>query len=337
MRRVMKTLLLIPALLLSASVSLAQSLPQMPPVQSLEPMMLDLIRKEFALSKDAPIARVISEESTRQNGRDVVRIVLEDDKVGRFRLLINAPVGFRLIDMVMPTMFVSTGFFAGTKPVDMLAPTGEQILVGFEYSENPEQLILQPQLLADTLKKVPARMYQALRWLDRQPWQQKGRLHLLSVSLGALYMPVTTRLLQQDGYAIASHIYAFGGGDVRTAIYNIARERLGHNEAGALAGLVGAFTFPYNPATYLPQISGYKLVIHANKDEVFSRDSQRELDQALIGPKLTCRIEGSHIDLHREREVTLTLGILRAWVGAVHRGAGFPQISQPDTSCVTSL
>lgn len=333
----MKNIFVALALLLSTSTTLAQLPSQLPPPQTFEPMMLELIRREFALSKDGAYARVIREDSIRENGRDVVRIVLEDDKVGRFRLLINGPAGFRFIDRAMPTLFVTTGFFAGTKPVDMLAPSGEQILVGFEYAENPEQLLFQPQLLADSLKKVPARMYQAVRWLERQPWLQRPRLHLLAVSLGALYMPVTARLLQQDGLAFASQIYAFAGGSVRTPVYNMARQRLGETEANAVADAVSAITFPYNPATYLPQLAGFKLVIHATRDEVFPAQAQRELDQALAGPKLVCRIEGNHIDLHRAREIELTLGILREWIQSMQRGSGFPQISQPDTSCAMSL
>lgn len=299
--------------------------------------MLKLLRQEYGLTASAGFARVSDEQIQRADGRENLQVTLEADKVGRFRLLISGPHGFRFIDRAMPMVFVTTGFFAGTKPISLFTSPGAQVLIGFEYAEDPERLLARPQLLAEELKLAPARMYHALRWLEQQNWFQKNHLHVLAVSLGALFMPATTRLLEEDGMIFASHIYAFGGGSIRTPFENMVRRHLGQQETRAVATLVEAITWPLNPAIYLPGIRGPKMVIHADRDEVFPRTTQDELDDVLKGPKMTCRIRGIHVDLHRQHEVQLTLRLISAWVDSIHGQGRFPEIAESDAACVSSL
>lgn len=302
-----------------------------------EPSFLEAVRAEVQVGPESALPAVISETFSRVGARDRWMITFEDAHLGQFRMLIEGPQDFRGSDQKHSVLLITAGYFAGTKPIDLLPQTGNQIVAAFEYTPTPELLILQPNELLKVLKFVPGRMYLSAKWLRQQAWVDVNQFHLFAVSLGALYMPVTERLMQADGMFTASSIYAFGGGSVKGTLREMFRQRLGHRESELMAEALTAAVMPYDPSIYLSKLVGPKLVIHANNDEVFPRDSQKILSEKLVGPKMICVINGSHIDIGRTKEIELTLGIVEPWVYSINQGQGFPTIEAADTQCATSM
>lgn len=300
-----------------------------------EPILLDMLRGQFGLQKDSTSPAVVESNVTtpEHSERQRLSVTLEDGKLGRFRLLIDGPSGFATGSKKYPILFVSAGFFSGTAPIKLFKDTGDFILAAFEYSPDPEKLIRTPDALARTVAQVPGRLYLSVKWLTQQGWYDTGHLHILGVSLGSLYLPVAVRLLQTDGFEIASYNTAFGGGDVRGPLTSVLRESLGERETRLVADLITNVTAPFDPSIYLPNILGMKLVIHGSEDQTFRADSRERLDRALKGPKMTCVIQGGHIDVDKPTEIGLTMAILRPWLQALEMGRGLPRIDEPGINC----
>ncbi|MBX3039245.1 MAG: alpha/beta hydrolase [Bdellovibrionaceae bacterium] len=291
----------------------------------------NLMRSSWNLSpeREVPAPR---REVTRDGGRETHTLSFSDRELGHFRLMIDGPRGFTVYERALPIVFVTAGFFAGTQPIGLLknVPNAKQlIIVAFEYSPNPEAALQKPEELARTLLQVPGRLYLSFKWLEKQGWFNQGRLHVLGISLGSLYLPSALSLLQEDGFGYASLIIAFGGARMKEPLFQVLRENLGERETNEALKVLLPITAPYDPRLYLPTLEGRKLVIHGSKDMTFQSRTQRALDETLPGPKLTCTIEGGHIDMDKTHEVELTLGLLDQWIF----GGDWRRISQEQTVC----
>lgn len=325
----MKYLLILSIALLSLTTQAASFDPRY------EPILLDVLRKQYGLEKDNASPTVVEEVvvSPANSSRERLSVTLEDGKLGRFRLLVEGPAGFSTGERRRPILFISAGFFSGTEPVRLFKDTGDFIIAAFEYAPNPEQLLRRPEEFSRTLIQVPGRLYLSVKWLTKQSWYDAGRLHIMGVSLGSLYLPVAVRLLQTDGFDLASYNTAFGGADVRDPLRNVLRGSLGERETKIVTDVVATALEPLNPSIYLPNITGLKLVIHGSQDQTFRSESRERLDRALKGPKMTCVIEGGHIDVDKPQEIRLTLSILRPWLTALELGRGLPRVTEPGTEC----
>jgi hypothetical protein len=302
-----------------------------------EQPILDLVRTELQVGPESVLPDIVTETYTREGDRDRWMITLSDIHLGEFRLLLDGPRDFRSGARKHSVLLITAGFFAGTKPVDLLPQTGDQIIAAFEYTPNPEFLIFQPDQLLRTLKAVPGRLYLSVKWLRDQNWFEPNQFHLFAVSLGALYMPVAERLMQKDGMYAASTIYAFGGGGVKGSLREMFRQWMNYADAENLAEILALSTLPYDPAIYLSKLVGPKLIIHATEDEVFPRDSQKILNDKLTEAKMICDVIGNHIDIGRTNEINLTLALLEPWVKSINQGLGFPLIDSADTACAASM
>lgn len=291
---------------------------------------LQWMKSEWQLGRDRHIEKPQIEEKQTPE-RDILTVTFRDHKLGQFRMLIDGPRGFRWTERIRPVVFMTAGFFSGTKPASLMNHEQDLVVAVFEYSPQPELSFLDPQKLGKTLVEVPGRLYLALRWLERQGWVSSRHLHVMGVSLGSLYLPAAMALLQQDGFQASSTIFAFGGGDVREPLKNGLRMSLGEFETELGLALLTPLITPLDPSLYLPLIKGRKLVIHGTKDTLFTAGTRKRLNQALPAPKMICDIDGVHIDLGRTDEIALTLGILRPWI----TGKTWPHISQKRTRCRT--
>lgn len=290
-----------------------------------------LMRGFWDLSPERKIEE-LRHEITRSGSRETHTLWFSDRRLGPFRMVIDGPRGFMVHDRAFPVIFVTAGFFAGTQPIGLLrnSPKSNQLIIAaFEYSQDPEASYRKPEELARTLVQVPGRLYLSLKWLETQSWFSTERLHVLGISLGSLYLPSALSLLREDGFTYKSLIIAFGGARTEEPLRQVLREHLGEKETNEAVRLLSPVTAPYDPRLYLPSLQGRKLVIHGSRDMTFQSKTQRALDQSLKGPKLTCTIDGGHIDMHKTQEIELTLGLLEQWIF----GNDWRRIGQERTAC----
>ncbi|MBX3033100.1 MAG: hypothetical protein KF865_04180 [Bdellovibrionaceae bacterium] len=306
--------------------------------QNAESAVLKRLREELKID-DATRALRIEKLEVKALGekRELVTASFEAGPAGRFRLLLQGPKDFLKSTAPRAVLFISAGFYSGTRHLELLSGDDDQILIGFEYSDDTKGLIERPEQFARTVVQVPARLMLSLRWAQRQPWADPSRFHIMGISLGTLYLPVTLRMLQAEGFDFTSYISAFGGVGIRHPLYEVLRLSFGANESRLLTELISAVTTPYEPMWYLPQLTGRKLIIHGGRDAVFRDSSRKDLDRLASGPKMTCTlIGGVHIDLWKEKEVNATVKILRAWLKSETGPFSFPQIEDKGVDCVTS-
>lgn len=297
---------------------------------SLEPLLLAGLSQSYNLGRpEMPKVVAVQKKTTGNRERWVVKL---SDEIGApFRLVIDGPRDFGL--RPNPVLFVSAGFFAGTQPIDLMQDDSNFVIAAFEYSSEPEALLTQPERLANVLKQVPARLFFSVRWLQKQSWVQHDQVHILGISLGSLYMPVALRLLQSYKIPFASFISGFGGAEVRLPFFHVLQDYFDDEKAGLAAELVETITAPFDPAIYLPRLTGPKLILHASRDELFTPDVSARLDETLTGPRLTCILNAKHIDMDRPQEIRMTFGILRSWLLSMTAGRGYPSIQMPGVRC----
>lgn len=300
-----------------------------------EPFLLDAFSQGMHL-RDESLPRLESVRSVVDGNRESLWVTLNDADGDAFRIRIVGPKGFRDDHKARPFLFISAGFFSGTEPVELMKENGDVLVAAFEYTPDTDAIFRVPERLARLIKSIPARQYFAVSWLQSQAWVRHDQFHILGVSLGGLFLPVTLRLLETNHVPFASFIDAFSGAEVRAPFNNILAEHVGIKGVEGLTDVIATITTPYDPSVYLPAIHGPKLVIHGSNDEVFTPDISGRLDATVTGPKMTCVVKGRHIDMDRAREVELTAGVLKAWVGAMVSG-NFPQVKQPDTTCKTQF
>lgn len=280
---------------------------------SATPFIKALMRETWDLRADRPLPRP-HVEVIRTENRELHRVTFKDSKLGSFNLVIEGPRGFQYTEKLRPIVFITAGFFAGSKPLTLLREAGDIVAVAFEYTAQPEQALLAPESLANTLLQIPGRLYVSLRWLEKQSWFVPSQFHVVGVSLGTLYLPSALSLLQEDGFSARSYVFAFGGAETNDPLRNILRMNFGERETNETMKILGPLVSPLDPRLYLPTLRGRKLVIHADRDAVFRSQNQKLLNQSLSTPKVTCVIEGGHIDMDKPEEIDLTLGILETWI-----------------------
>lgn len=299
---------------------------------SLSPLYRMVMRSTWDLHENRETPPPHVESRLLKSGREQLLVSFDDPSLGSFRLLVEGPRRFTRIDRAFPTVFVSAGFFDGTKPIELVrsSPRSKDlIIVAFEYAPNPEEAYKNPEALARTLLQIPGRLYLSLRWVESQHWFVPSQLHILGVSLGSLYLPSALLLLQEDGFKIPSLIIAFGGARTKEPLFQILRQHLGEQETRDVVRVLEPALSPYDPQLYLPSLQGRKLVIHGDRDNIFGAKTKMALDQSLQAPKVTCIVEGGHIGMKTPHEIKLTVGLLDQWIFK----KDWSNLQQPQTNC----
>lgn len=230
------------------------------------------------------------------NGRDSLSVSLIHESVGETQILINGPAGFLTSGESYPLFFVSAGFFAGKDAVALLENPGSAIVVGYEYPTTKTAVLKDPSLLAKTVRLAPAQIALALKWLQHQPWSKQGRLSVMGVSLGSLFMPVSLRIAENLGVKVNSVILAYGGVGIGEILNNLLREQISQPALGALCNLIDNLTLLHKPELHLPFLHGPFLAIYGTQDQIFSVQSSMKQFELLPEPKEMHMISGPHID-----------------------------------------
>ena len=276
-----------------------------------------VLRSSWDLMPDRSIPQPRVHQRTSSD-RDIFTLTFSDPLTGTFKLRLDGPLNFmHSRSGPSPLALISAGFFTGAAVLDLFGrskDTENLILAAIEYMPDPEKALERPEEAVQTLVQVPGRLYVALQWLRRQTWVSEKNIHVIAISLGSLYMPLTLNLLEEENWRPRTLTFAFGGARIQEPLTEILKPYLGEKGSQDLMTLALPLLEPYDPQLYLPALKGPKLVIHGTRDEVFLPASQRALDESLQEPVVTRFVKGLHIDPSRPSEIEQTLDILSEWI-----------------------
>lgn len=273
---------------------------------------LAILSQDLKLPAQAPDFHSEILQVTSLGERDFaeIRISSENTRLSPWRMLLNGPRGFLLSPAKWPTLLIISGFLSGRQSVNLIADPGPVILAGFDYAYDQSDILHRPDLLAEVIRQTPGQIACSLIWLQRQAFTDSYQLHLMGVSLGTLFAPVSLALTLQWGYHPASTIFAFGGADAGSVVGNALKDLTDESTARQAQDLINGLLTLQDPKLYLSGLKGPFLVIRGTQDQVFPEISGRLLEDLLPEPKTLKALPVGHIDPTKKEIVQMTMNLV---------------------------
>ena len=251
-----------------------------------------------------------AQEEKIQDNRVYRTVTLQHAGADTAQLLISAPKGFENSGRRFPVVFISAGFFSGMNTVKLLKAHDDMILVGYEYPTNLEAVKRDPSLLPKAIRVVPGQLALGLEWIAKQSWVRPNNIHVVGVSLGTLFFPVSLKLAERRGTLVRSTAFLYGGAHPRPVLENLLKDQLSEEILSGLLDVVDVVAALYDPRLYLPLLRGPFLTVYGSDDQVFPKSTSLQQHLLLSEPKETAEVLGPHIDVNETRAIEETTLIL---------------------------
>lgn len=249
----------------------------------------------------------VLQQDSREAGRLIRHITIEDSALGAIELVVSLPGP--LPDRPLPIVVVLGGLGSGLKTIRHLPPAGDNLVVGYDWPiprklpRGPEALWRVPALYPRVLS-VPGQIAAAVEWVAAQPWADKGRISLLGFSLGALAAPAAQRLLEARGLTVGWTVIAYGGANLGELVRH--HPRVGPDWARPLLGRLAGWLFrPLDPAAHLPHLSGRFLFIGGAEDALIPEASAKLMRDLTPEPKTIVLLDGQHVGVGKDQDALL--------------------------------
>lgn len=260
-----------------------------------------ILIENLALNSPLEIASLQNSRSWREGDRQITSVELSSPHAGLIRILVSAPLLPSEALEKLPVLFLTAGFLSGKESVRLIAHPGNLIVVGYQYPFEKAQIEKDPSLLFKSLRLVPAQIALTLDWLKRKNKNIPAKIHVMGVSLGSLFLPVSLRLAEAKGFTAQSTVLAFGG-----ASFKLFFQHWGIPFGDTIENLF----ILHDPEIYLPQLKGPFSCIYATEDEIFPLASSLHQYDLLKGAKEIHWIPGPHIDVHRTEMIEKTMSLV---------------------------
>lgn len=257
---------------------------------------LEFIMKQVGQNeKPTPLTVITrSQETHPASGYVFEKLELEGEKTGKIRLVIRYPRSGPSINP-RPVLFVMSGFFVGSRTLEVFGDIGENILVGYDYPTDTNLSPELPQKVVESIGQIPAQVASSLAWITAQPWVDSYRVNTIGISLGAIFLPLCQRIAALQGTPINSTIFAYGGAKLEDFLREDLKNKMGTQELAltqAGISLVGSLV---DPRSHLPELRGKFLVVNGEQDELIPQTSSQTLAELTPRPKRVVVLPGPHI------------------------------------------
>lgn len=232
-----------------------------------------------------------------ENGRRFTLMKLQAPEAGEFHVLVNSPADQQ---QKLPALVLFSGFQAGMESAKLIPNPGNLIVIGYHYPFSKEQAEKDPSLVLKMIRLAPAQMALALHWIQNQELIIADQVHVMGVSLGSLFLPVSLKLAEIKNFFPASTIFAYSGVGIQSVLAN---------NMGNSFGLENLFLL-HDPELYLPSLKGPFNCIYGQNDSIFPFETSVRQYGLLNGSKEVHWIPGGHIDLGKPELIEKTSAIL---------------------------
>ncbi len=257
--------------------------------------------------------QVLSDEVVIKDGREEHSISLYQKQVGTTEILFSAPLGYASTGKKYSLLFISAGFFSGKDAIKLIPDAENKILVGYQYPTTKEKIEKDPSLFPKTLRVVPGQIALTLEWLLANPSVDHEKFHVMGVSLGSLFLPVSLHLAQERNVIPTSTLLCFGGADLNLVIDQALQKS--HPIFRDLAkALLGALTAVHDPRLHLPYLKGSFFTVYATEDGIFPRETSLLQYDLLPEPKEIHWVQGPHIDENQPGVIYQTMLLVREFL-----------------------
>ena len=219
----------------------------------------------------------------------------------RFQISVPSSVNFDASASLSkyPVVVLLSGIHTGDKLLNLINDQSEVVVISFQY---PLAKPLNQQPIKDVLEGIyetPKQVAALLSWLNDQNWINKFQMHVMGISLGTLFLPLSQRIAQSWGTYINSSIFAYGGGDLKSFIRFGFEDSLDSGQVLTLVDSLQVVTAFLEPKNHYPSLQGRFLVVEGTNEDVFPTWSVEALRYGIPEPKDIRYIEGPHISSKR--------------------------------------
>lgn len=250
--------------------------------------------------------QVVSDQVVIKGDREIHSISLYQDQVGTTEILLSAPLGYATTGKKYALLFISAGFFSGKDAIKLIPDAEDKILIGYQYPTTKEKIEKDPSLFPKTLRIVPGQIALTLEWLMMNPAVDTTRFHVMGVSLGSLFLPVSLHLAQKRNVTPTTTLLCFGGADLGLVI-DQALENSQPILRDIAKALLGTLTAIHDPRLHLPYLKGSFFTVYATEDSIFPRETSLLQYDLLPEPKELHWVQGPHIDENQASVIYQTM------------------------------
>lgn len=285
-----------------------------PQAQFQSEVALQVIEANLKLDSKVEQMQTQQIEDRVENGRIFRKATLHHSGVETTQILISAPADFETSGKRYPIVFVSAGFYSGMDSIKLFQHRADVVYVGYQYPTTIELIKQDPSLLPKSIRLVPGQLALIMEWLNQQSWSRTNHLHIVGVSLGTLFFPVSLKLAERRGIVVRSTSLLYGGAHPRPVFENALKDQLPADVLEGVLQVSDVITAPFDPRIYLPLLRGPFLTIYGTQDEVFPKSTSLQQYVLLPEPKQIHYVEGPHIDVNQPGVIKQAVDILERFL-----------------------
>lgn len=203
-------------------------------------------------------------------------------------------------DQKFPVLIVLAGVKTNAKTLERAPAQPNNTIITYEYDYDKEDWRKASYLTRAwhvcRMSYTMSRQFEALtRWIYAQPWVDTKRVNVAGGSVGAIYLPMMLKHIQDRGLNYRTITFAYGGASRAVMCYLMLRH---HSRilAGVGAALCWSLLGIIEPAKYLPHLKGDFLLIASPDDERIPRHCSKLFEDLTPEPKTIIHKPGEHVD-----------------------------------------
>lgn len=269
--------------------------PSAVPVAPADPHSLEAfekIKEFYKVSRGLPAFKIASIENKESSHFILQTIHLSVDGYPEISMTLKFPKTFR---PPISALVLFTGFQTGSEAINLVGDPENSVYIGFQYPWPFKQKNGLVQWDWSRMQMIPLLMSVGLAWLHQQPYIDRTKINVVTVSFGTLFYPLAQRFLNDQGLYSKTTVFGYGGVDIPEVIGGELAKKMGANELEVSKVVIRQQTWFLEPRYHVAHLKGPFLVVNGETDTVFPTPSKAGLSDNLAEPKKVVSLPGGHI------------------------------------------
>lgn len=260
------------------------------------------VREFYRIQKSIPAYKVTGLQTKSSQKFTLQTVRLKVDGYPEVEMTLKLPNAFR---PPLSALVLFTGFQTGSESINLIGDPDNSVYVGFQYPWPVTTANGSVQWNWQRMQMIPVLMSVGMAWLHQQPYINKNKINVITVSFGTLFYPLAQRLLNLEGLSSKTTVFAYGGVDIPEVVAGEMKKKIGQNEVEVAKALIRQQTWFLEPKYHVSHLRGPFLVVNGEEDTVFPLLSQQQLFDNLAEPKKIVSLPGGHIQPDKKELIQL--------------------------------
>ena len=264
---------------------------------------------------DSIVRLEVEEEIEEEYTAQIIDVVLDTGDSGEASFAVRLPA--KIPDEGLPCLILLSGLETGKDSLALLPHSEDYAVIAYAYPERLRKIggakeLLHLYSLRKHFLSIPGQALSIAKWVKKQPWASSTPVNFVGVSMGAMVLPATLRLAQNEGIEYGASVFAYGGSGAYGLLYaNVPGFWLIRVPVAAMLAIL---LEPLEPSAHLPHLRGDFLVVEGTEDELIPERSRDQLKNLLPDPKDVIEIDSAHVDPSNVELIHKVYGMTENWL-----------------------